>query len=400
MTEDEARRRLLQRIRIEDGCIHAFVHLAEEAGVEASGQTLHLPLADLPVAVKDIMDTAAMPTGYGSRAYPDYRPPRDAAVVTALKELGAFIVGKTTTTEFATSPPTATLNPRDTRRTPGGSSAGSAAAVAAGLVSAALGTQTLGSVIRPASFCGVVGFKPTYGWFPCAGVKMLAPSLDTIGFLTRRVLEAARLYKALSPGEEEAVDPPSIRYAFVRDPNWTSAAPDARAAIEECVDRLRGMNMSVSDIEMPEGFSGMTEIAGAIHDYEMRRTLLPELRAAHDKLDPTLVERIEHAARFTAADHRHALRTAEAQRERFAVLMRSFDAILCLAAAGEAPLGLSSIGAPVMNAAWTALHVPCLTLPAMHGATGLPIGLQLVADRYRDVALLSIATKLERSLAI
>ena len=387
----------LARIRTANGELKAFTSIAADPTTEIAGPSTELPLGGLAIAVKDIMDTADMPTGYGSRAFDCHQPRMDAAIVTALKAAGAFVVGKTTTTEFATSPPTATLNPRNHAHTPGGSSAGSAAAVAAGLVPVALGTQTLGSVIRPASYCGVVGFKPSYGWFPTSGMKNLATSLDTAGLLTIDVAHAERVYRALVPDD---VEPGlSTRLAFTRQPNWDEASPDAKAAILACIGGLQAKGLTVDEIAMPDGFDAMTRAANILHDYEMHRSLGPELATARDKLDPALAARIERAGQWSAADYRSALRDIERQRVAFGVLMADYDAVLCLAAASEAPLGLASTGAPTMNSAWTALHVPCLTLPVLEGATGMPIGLQLVGDRYQELKLLRIGRELEAILA-
>jgi len=386
----------LARIRTENGVLKAFLHIAEDPPDEIDGPSVDRPLGGLPIAVKDIMDTADMPTGYGSLVYDGHQPKMDAAIVTALKAAGAFMVGKTTTTEFATSPPTATLNPRNHAHTPGGSSAGSAAAVAAGLVPVALGTQTLGSVIRPASYCGIVGFKPTYGWFPTSGMKNLSTSLDTAGLLTVDVAHAERVYRALVPGDAEPAT--GTRLAFTRQPNWDEASADAQAAILACIEKLRAKGFAIDEIAMPTGFDMMTKAANVIHDYEMRRSLGPEFATAREKLDPALATRIERAGQWSAAEYRSALATAEQQRAAFGVLMAQHDAVLCLAAASEAPLGLASTGAPTMNSAWTALHVPCLTLPVLKGATGMPIGLQMVGDRTQDLKLLRIGRELEAVL--
>lgn len=389
--------RTLARIRAENGVLKAFTYIAADPMGEIAGPSAEQPLSGLPIAVKDIMDTADMPTGYGSRVYDGHQPKMNAAIVTALRAAGAFMVGKTTTTEFATSPPTPTLNPRNHAHTPGGSSAGSAAAVAAGLVPVALGTQTLGSVIRPASFCGIVGFKPSYGWFPTSGMKNLATSLDTAGLLTVDVAHAERVYRALVPGDVEPAR--GSRLAFTRQPNWDEASPDAQGAIVACIEGLREKGFAVDGITMPDGFDAMNRVANIIHDYEMRRSLGPEFAAAREKLDPALAARIERAGQWSAADYRGALRTAEQQRTAFGPLMADYDAVLCLAAVGEASLGLDSTGAPTMNSAWTALHVPCLTLPVLQGATGMPIGLQMVGDRYQDLKLLRIGRELEAALA-
>jgi Asp-tRNA(Asn)/Glu-tRNA(Gln) amidotransferase A subunit family amidase len=393
-------RTLLGRIRTEDAALRAFTVIASDPVGPVQGPTADRPLGGFPVAIKDIIDTADMPTGYGSIIYDGNQPRMDGAIVTALKQAGAFIVGKTTTTEFATSPPTATRNPHSALHTPGGSSAGSAAAVAAGLIPLALGTQTLGSVLRPASYCGVVGFKPSYGWFPTAGMKQLASSLDTIGWLAIGVAECERVHRALVPDDAEA-PPHTLRFAFSRQPNWHLATPDAQAAIEVCIGRLRDGGLDIKEVQMPPGFDAMDSAANIIHDFEMHRSLKPELLAAREKIYPALVARIERAARWSLADYRSALGIAAAQRTAFAAFMRDYDGVLCLATAGEAPLlELASTGDPLMNSAWTALHLPCISLPVMTGASGLPIGLQIVADRHQDMKLLRLAAVIEAKVAI
>lgn len=393
---------LLAELRARDAALGAFTAFSEPPGEEEAAALAGLPLAGLPVAMKDIIDTADLPTGYGSQLYAGHRPAMDAAIVTALRQAGAFIVGKTTTTEFATHPPTATLNPRAAGHTPGGSSAGSAAAVAAGLVPIALGTQTLGSILRPASYCGVVGFKPTHGWFPLAGMKGLAASLDTVGFLAADVGVTRRVYAALVP-DDEAPPVPSPRLLVARAPNWERATPDARAAFEDCVARLRAKGFDIAEAPLPEGFEAMDGAANVIHDYEAHRALAPDMAAnaaaGGGLIDPTLVERIARAGRWSVGDYRAALRAAERQRAAFAELFAGFDAIVSLAATGEAPSGLGSTGLPLMNSAWTALHLPCLSLPAMTGANGLPIGLQLIGDRRQDAKLLAIGAAVEAALA-
>ena len=396
--ESKAIREVLRRIRAEDVSLHAFTHIAADPEGPIPGRSPERPLGGLPIAIKDIVDTSDMPTGYGSRIYDGHQPLTDGAIVTALKQAGAFIVGKATTTEFATSPPTKTLNPRNPHHTPGGSSAGSAAAVAAGLVPIALGTQTLGSVLRPASFCGVVGFKPSYGWFPTAGMKQLAASLDTIGFLSANVAGCERVYRALVSDDVEP-PPHMARLVFSHQPNWNLATPDARSAIEACVGRLRAAGLDIADAEMPAGFDAINNAASVVHDYEMHRALRPELVVGRERIDAGLVARIERAGRRSVADYRAALKTAGEQRAAFGAFMQSCDAVLCLAAGGEAPLGLATTGDPMMNSAWTALHVPCITLPAMNGAAGMPIGLQIVADRHQDLKLLRIAAMVEEKLA-
>lgn len=390
-------RQALARIRAVDGELKAFVRLAAETDADACPPPSPArPLSGLPVAIKDIFDTADLPTAYGSAAWAGHRPAVDAALVTALRQAGAVVLGKTTTTEFAAWPPTPTLNPAAPGRTPGGSSAGSAAAVAAGLAPVAFGTQTLGSVIRPASFCGVVGFKPSRGRLSPVGVKALASSLDTPGLFARSVADAALVFGALSP-EPAAALPASPRLAAMR-PHPDRAAPDAAAAFDACLVRLRAAGFAVRELPLPADWARISADGRLVHDFEMRRGLLPDYLARGPRMSASMVEGIERAAAIPAAEHAAALERLQAARGAASNWFADVDAVLCLAAPGEAPEGLASTGDAIMNVAWTALHMPCVTLPAMRGAHGAPIGLQVVGARQRDAALLAVAATLEAAL--
>lgn len=386
----------LSRIRSADKELQAFVHVAAST-LDAAVPQPDLPLAGLPVAIKDLIDTADFPTGYGSAVYQGHCPPFDAAIVAALKKAGARIVGKTTTTEFATWPPTKTVNPKNPLHTPGGSSSGSAAAVGAGLVPVAFGTQTKGSVIRPASYCGIVGFKPSFNRFSRAGVKMLSESLDTVGVFASNVALARRVYQVITNDVSEPEERRS-RLTFCRTAQWSEVATDAQAALEKGIAQLRQTGLVIDEMALPPAFAELPRHAGLVHDYEMHRSLLPELLSARDLIDPSLAAALEAAASLTAQDYANSLQFIAARRAEFPQLIDKYDAILCAAAPGEAPLGFSNTGSPIMNIAWTSLYVPCITLPHFVGATGLPLGLQVVGHPYKDIQLLSIAADLERLL--
>jgi amidase len=386
----------LFRIRSGDKALNAFVHIAtpaQDAGVPRP----ELPLSGLPVAIKDLIDTADFPTGYGSAIYQGHRPSTDAAIVAALKKAGARIVGKTTTTEFATWPPTKTVNPKNPLHTPGGSSSGSAAAVGAGLVPVAFGSQTKGSVIRPASYCGVVGFKPSFNRFSRAGVKMLSESLDTLGMFASNVALARRVYEVIT-NDVSVPEVRSPRLAFCRTAQWGEVEAGAQAVLEEGIAQLRRTGLVIEEMALPPAFAEIPAQAGIVHDYEMHRSLLPELLFARDLMEPSLARALEAAAKLTAQDYANALQFIAARRAEFPQVLGRYDAILCAAAPGEAPLGFSSTGSPIMNISWTALYAPCISLPHFVGATGLPIGLQVVGHPYKDVQLLSFAADLERLL--
>jgi Asp-tRNA(Asn)/Glu-tRNA(Gln) amidotransferase A subunit family amidase len=383
------------RLKSENASLQAFVSIAPDADFSARREG---PLAGFSVGVKDLIDTRDFPTSYGSPIYRDHRPAADAAVVEALKAAGAFVAGKTTTTEFATWPPTPTLNPRNRAHTPGGSSAGSAAAVAAGLVDIALGTQTKGSVIRPASFCGVVGFKPSFNRLSRAGVKMLSESLDTVGLFANSVADAEHVYKVLTRDADPASPAASLRIAFSRTPQWSEVASDAQAAILGGIDFLRGEDIAIDEITMPDGFERLPAETSVVHDYEMSRALFPEFRNARGKIEPSLAAAIEAALGIPGDAYAEALLFLTRMRAIMDGLFSRYDVVLCAAAPGEAPpLSERSTGSPIMNLSWTALHLPCITLPVLTGQRGLPIGLQLVGGPYRDRTLLAAAAVLERA---
>lgn len=356
------------------------------------------PLRGCPIGVKDLIDTVDFPTAYGSEIYDGHIPVRDAAIVSALRGLGALIVGKTATSEFATWLPTSTRNPRAPGCTPGGSSAGSAAAVAAGLVPLALGTQTLGSVIRPASYCGVVGFKPSFGRLPIAGVKPLAESLDTVGLLGESVDIIASAYALLARSAASAEFQHRPRLGVVRNLPWAGGDAYADAALLGAAAALRAGGIPVTEIQLPGEVEAADSAARQVHLFEMARTLLPDLMRGGSRLDRSLADAIAQGQQMTAATYEQARATIEKGRMIFAELMHDYDALLCLAATGEAPAGHASTGDPAMNRVWTALHLPCLTLPVLHGANGFPIGLQMIGAYHADTLLLEIARLLELSL--
>ncbi len=389
----------LERIAERDNIIRAWKFIDAEvvrnAAVAADrvAERERGALHGMLVGVKDIFDTADMPTGYGSPIYDRNQPSSDAAAVALLRSNGAIVVGKTVSTEFASWPPSVTHNPRDPLRTPGGSSSGSAAAVADGMIAAGLGTQTLGSVIRPSSYCGIVGFKPTFGRINRAGVKPLADSLDTVGVLAGTLTDAERVYRALSGAPRPAVSDMTPALAFCRA-NWHLADEDARRAIESFVQGLRKAGIEVDDIDIPD-FTVLTSQAKLIQDFELWRGLCFERTRCFEQFSVAFQAGLRAAARLTFEDYEQALRTGEEARVRYPDLVSRYDAVLCLSATGEAPRGLQSTGDPSMNSAWTLLHVPCVTIPVLKGASGMPIGLQVVAPRFQDDTALRVANWLQ-----
>jgi Asp-tRNA(Asn)/Glu-tRNA(Gln) amidotransferase A subunit family amidase len=353
------------------------------------------PLHGIAVGVKDMFDTADLPTEYGSPIYKGNRPAADASCVAAARAAGAVILGKTVTTEFASMVPARTVHPHDARRTPGGSSSGSAAAVAAGMVRFAYGTQTVGSIIRPAAYCGVVGYKPSYGLLSRAGMKVGTESLDTAGVIARNVADAALLTAGSSnfPGllELERLDKP--RLGVCRSPNWHHMLREGAEGFESAVKALAAKGARLADFELP--FERLDEAASTILAYEMARGLAQEVSYHRSLISPMLLERLDAGAAMPQEKYLEAVRYAADCRRRLADLCGDIDAILTPSATGEAPLGRGSTGNTAMNRLWTLLHGPCVTVPAGEGPARMPLGVQLVGVAGTDARTLAAARWVE-----
>ena len=351
------------------------------------------PLHGLPIGVKDILDTAELPTAYGSAIYEGHRPAWDAACVAAARAAGALLLGKTVTTEFATMSPAGTRNPHDARRTPGGSSSGSAAALGAAMVPLAYGTQTVGSIIRPAAYCGVAGYKPTFGTLSRAGMKMAAESLDTVGTLARTVEDAALLAAAsgVRPDLYPIAEMERPRLGVCRSPNWRHMSAEGAAAFEDAVRRLAAAGAQVLERELPAPCERLDAAHLAILDFEIARSFAYEAAHHRARISAALLERIDAGARMPYADYARALGVAAECRRRFAEHMGELDALVTPSATGEAPEGLGSTGNTAMNRLWTVLHGPCVTVPAGRGPAGLPLGVQLVGLPGHDARTLAVA---------
>ena len=359
-------------------------------------------LAGLPIGVKDIIDTADMPTEHGSPIYRGNRPFADAACIALLRMAGAVILGKTVTTEFANRFPGVTVNPHNPAHTPGGSSSGSAAAVADFQVPAALGTQTGGSVIRPSAFCGVVGYKPSFGEFSRAGIKLQCHNLDTLGVLCRRVDDLAVLRAALIGMPHRKIDHSigAPRIGVCRTPAWDAAEPATQALIERSAARLAAAGARVSEISFAPEFADILEHHRRIFNFEAARNYAYEYEEHHDQVSQVLRDTVLSPGRELPLDaYVEAIETAEAFRRHLSDLFAEVDLLLTPSAAGEAPEGLGSTGDPSFNSIWTLAWTPCVTLPAGAGPRGLPLGIQLVGPRFRDEALLDAAAWAETQLA-
>lgn len=384
------------------------------AADEARGRGRPLgALHGIPVGIKDIIDTADMPTEDGTVLHAGRRPREDATVVSLLRAAGAVILGKTVTTELAVYAPGKTRNPHDPERTPGGSSSGSAAAVAAEMVPLAVGTQTNGSVIRPASYCGVVGYKPTHGLISRTGVLHQSRVLDQVGVFARTLSDAALLAQELMafdasdadllararPRLADAVSRPlplPPRFAFVKTPMWSEASADAQAAFTELVESLGDR---ATEVTLPEPFAEGVELHRTIVEADLALSFAPEYERGAAQLSATLRGMIERGRRHLALDYNRAI-------GRIAVLNAALDdvfhemhAILTPATTGEAPRGLDSTGSPVFCSLWTLCGLPAATVPVMQGANGMPIGVQLVGPRGDDARLLQCARWLMEQVA-
>jgi Asp-tRNA(Asn)/Glu-tRNA(Gln) amidotransferase A subunit family amidase len=370
------------------------------------------PLHGVPVGIKDIFDTGDMPTEFGSPLWVGRTPRRDAAAVAALRAAGAVIMGKTVTTEYAYYQPGKTRNPNDPERTPGGSSSGSAAAVAAFMVPGAVGSQTNGSVIRPASFCGAVGFKPTHGLIPRSGALLLSRTLDHVGVFARNVIDAALLaetmigFDAEDPDTRPTARPPLSavaasapplppRFAFVRTPAWEQAESATAAAFGALIETLGEV---ASEVELASSFDRAIELHGIVMAVDMAHNLHRDYEEGREKLSAVLRQLIERGRACSAIDYTRALAAADQLNQILDPIFDEYDAILTPAAPGEAPLGLGSTGNPVFCTTWTYLGTPAVTLPLLQGENGLPLGVQLVGRRGNDARLLRSANWLVKTI--
>ncbi|MGH6670898.1 MAG: amidase [Xanthobacteraceae bacterium] len=386
------------RIDARDDAVKAWVNFDPELAL-AQARALDRgpsrgPLHGVPVGIKDIIDTFDMPTEMGSPIYRGHRPPTDASCVALLRRAGAVILGKTVTCEFAGIAPGVTTNPHNAAHTPGGSSSGSAAAVADFMVPAALGTQTGGSVLRPSSYCGIFGYKPTYNMFNKMGVWPAAESIDTIGVHARSIADIELLAGVMSmrPVTAPRGSSAAPRIGLCRTDMWDAAQPESKAAVENAARALGNAGAAVRDIDLPAPFVGLHVIArGTINNYE-RAACMAFLWDRHrDRLSPQMRQYVENGQKTTREEYVAAWRRIDECRALLPAVFKDIDVLLVPCVLGEAPSGLSYTGDPRMQAVWTALHTPSMTLPTHRGPNNLPVGIQLVARRYEDDRLLACA---------
>ena len=411
----------LARVQEVESQVQAWTHLDAEHALQRARARDDMrkqgapigPLHGLPVGIKDIIDTADMPTEDGTVLHAGRMPVADAAVVSALRAAGAIIMGKTVTTELATYAPGKTRNPHNPDHTPGGSSSGSAAAVAAGMVPLAVGSQTNGSVIRPAAYCGVYGFKPTFGLIPRSGVLRQSRALDQIGVFGRSLEDVALIAEQLigsDPADpdtrprarmpllattrEEPPLPPSI--AFIKTPVWDRADSETHEAFSELLAQL---GSRVEELELPGSAAQAWDWHRTVMQAEMAANYDAEWERGRDRLSESLRAQLEHGRAIPALQYQKALARMPMVNEALSEIYTNYDAILTPSAAGTAPHGLDSTGDPAFCTLWTFCGMPTLHLPLMTGANGLPMGVQLVGPRMGDARLLRTARWLTGMLA-
>ncbi|MCB1890398.1 MAG: amidase [Rhodocyclaceae bacterium] len=413
MSAEDATRAYLARIEAVEPQVRAWATIDPELALrqaracdayrQAGGEPG--PLHGLPVGIKDIIDTADLPTELGTPLHAGRQPQRDATLVARLRQAGAVVMGKTVTTEMATYSPGPTRNPHNLAHTPGGSSSGSAAAVAAGMVPLALGTQTNGSVIRPAAYCGVVGFKPSFGLLPRTGVLRQSPALDQIGLLAGSVEDVALLADALVGFDADdpamrPTAPPRLhaawqrplpmppRLAFIRTAHWERTEADTREAFDELLSLLGDR---VEEVRLPALFDEAWDWHRSIMEADIARHYRHEYERGADVLSAGLRAQIERGREVRAVDYADAIDRIPALNAALAELREEYDAILTPSVAGTAPHGLESTGDPGFCTLWTLAGMPAINLPLMHGENGLPLGVQLVGYRGGDARLIACA---------
>lgn len=397
-------RACLDRIAEREPMVEAWAWLDAEGALRAARDRDREPptgpLHGLPVAVKDVIDVAGLPTGCGSTIHAGAIARVDAACVAAVRAAGGVILGKTQTAELANTEPPPTRNPRAMAHTPGGSSSGSAAAVADRMVPLSFGTQTAGSTIRPAAYCGIVGYKPSFGLINRSGLKFSAESLDTIGLMARTVADVSLFAQALTGlGVQTRIDTVGLRIALHRGPFRDQASQAAQAALDEAAHRLARSGAIVSNFEPDWAGERLRHAQQTVMLYELARASRWEWDQARAALSARFRANVERGLAIDAQAHARAMVDIVEARARVTAALKDVDGILTFAAPGEAPQGLSSTGDSVFNRIWTALGVPCISLPAGLGPQGLPLAVQWVGAPWSDAATLAAARVIESVLS-
>jgi len=399
-------RACLDRIAARETDVHAWSHCDPDQAIAAARELDRKgasgPLAGVPFGVKDIIDSADMPTEWGTPIHRGRQPERDASCIALSRKAGGLLLGKTVTTEFANLHPGPTRNPHDLTRTPGGSSSGSAAAVADFMVPIAIGTQTTGSTIRPASFCGVIGYRPTYGDMRLHGVMEASASVDTLGILARTVEDVA-LYRDVLLGVPPVAVATSARpprIGFCRTHGWDALEPSTRNSLEEAAQTLARAGAEVRDVEMPPEFARLNEAHRWITSFEFARTFAWEIEHHWDEISETLRKgRIADGLSCSLETYLGMKALADRCRAAADSVFGDCDVLLTAAAFGEAPIGWNAFVGVSVFQMWTVLHMPSITLPVFKGPNGMPVGAQLVARRQDDRGLFAASRWVQQRLA-
>ena len=389
----------LDRIEERDPLVHAWAFVDPELALAQAracdrAPDRQGPLHGVPIGVKDIIETADMPTGMGSPIYEGNRTLNDAACVALMRAAGAVVLGKTVTVEFAGMAPPPTRNPHNLEHTPGGSSSGSAAAVADLMVPAAFGTQTAGSVHRPAAYCGIIGYKPTFGTFNIHGIRPAAQSLDTLGLLTRSLLDTEVMSAVLCGRPPDLLGslsgPPTI--GVCRTHLWDQVLPETKEAMTDCIATAKAKGATITDFILPDDFADLTHARDVISSYERARATAWEWHNHRDQLSEPLQRTIAKGFNWDYGEYQAALRLASDCRRRLADQFRGTDALIAPLTAGEAPADLTSTGDHAFVGFWNLLHVPSFALPTHTGPNDMPVGIHLVGA-HGDDANLSLVAK-------
>jgi Asp-tRNA(Asn)/Glu-tRNA(Gln) amidotransferase A subunit family amidase len=391
----------VEAINAREAEIGAFATLDLAAARKRAAGLAATPLRGLPVGLKDIIDTADLPTTYGSALYAGHQPKSDAALTAMVRRAGGVIIGKTVTTELAHMQPGKTKNPHNGAHTPGGSSSGSAAGVAAGFFPIAIGTQTGGSVIRPAAYCGVAAIKPSFKLLPTVGIKCMSWSLDTPGVFAASVADVAFAMAAIT-GRDLAVgqgSPAPPRLALVRTHAWREASEAMQQAVEAGAGAAQAAGASVTELVLPPLFEDAFHAQATIQDYEAYRALAWEYDHHRDLLPASLQALLDKAADIPAETYDAARRTARRARNAFADLMTDLDGLITASAPGAAPKGLDNTGMPTFNRLWTLMGTPCVNVPGQVDAAGLPLGIQVIGRFGRDRRALEAGWFVEQARA-
>ncbi len=391
-------RACLDRVAARDAEVKAWSFIDPDAVIRRARELDKMPskgpLHGIPIGIKDMIDTVDMPTQHNSPIYAGHRPGQDAGAVATLRAAGALIFGKTDTTEFAAAGrPAATRNPFDLARTPGGSSSGSAAAVADHQVPLALGTQTGGSTIRPASFCGVFALKPTWNVVSREGLKVYSLTLDTLSWFARDLNDLGLMCDVFDVHDDAPPHPVPVqgmRIAYCRSPVWDHATAGTPEAMADAAAKLRAAGAVVTDLDLPDGFADLGALQHIVMHGEGRAAFLNLARATPHLLHDEFHARVENREGITRAQLTHAYDHAARCRTEFDAIARGYDAVLTPSAKGEAPIGRHP-GDAVFNRMWTLLHVPCVNIPSLPGPHGMPVGVTLVGPRFTDRQLLSVS---------